>query len=308
MFVRTLVLLHLVFERAAGLSGELGSIVQRKLSEARELNQQHGNAGESDVARRLSFGASRGNWRFSEAIRREVDADGARRISIMPDIKRRSPHGARGGAAQDIAGFSDAAKVARAMRQWDVDALCVNTDSAYGGKVEELLSVRQEFAKDATKPPVLMKDFIVDPIQIALAAELGADAVVLIAAVLGARLTDLLDMATVLGIEAAVEVHTPDECTFALSQGATLLLVNSRDRATGQLHKGQAAGLRHLIPPNIVSVACGGISTLQDVQIHADAGYDGVMLGRALVGGDPEEARKLVAKTRALRLMPNMWG
>ena len=58
---------------------------------------------------------------------------------------------------------------------------------------------------------VLAKDLVVDPIQVALAAELGADAVLLSSSVLGAVLPALLDACTIAGVEAAVEVHTPNE-------------------------------------------------------------------------------------------------
>ena len=150
--------------------------------------------------------------------------------------------------------------------------------------------------------PLLAKDLIVHPIQVALAAEAGADAVWLSATILGGALPDLLDACTVAGVEGAVEVHTPNEVQFALEAGATLLICSDRDRATGILHRHQCLGLKGLIPPNIVALAAGGLGeSIADVRALAAAGFDGVVLGRALVA-DPGAARAFVAECRALEL------
>ncbi|KAJ8601464.1 hypothetical protein CTAYLR_005702 [Chrysophaeum taylorii] len=177
--------------------------------------------------------------------------------------------------------------VARRFGSADAYSACV--DESYGGSIEDLARVRI-----ATEKPILAKDIIVDPIQIALSAEKGASAVLLIASVLGSRLEDLMDSATLVGVEAAVEVHTPNECRFALNAGATLLVVNNRDRLDGQLHSDQALYVRDLIPPNVVAVAAGGIDSLAAARRLALAGYDGVMVGRKLLtAGDPAFASAL---------------
>ena len=80
--------------------------------------------------------------------------------------------------------------------------------------------------------------------QIARAACEGARAVLLVAAAVAPDLPQLLDTCTLLGLEAIVEVHTPDEVRLAAECGAGILLVNERDRATGERVLGQAAGLR----------------------------------------------------------------
>lgn len=100
----------------------------------------------------------------------------------------------------------------------------------YGGSTVDLRSSRQYVDASERPLPLISKDFIIDPIQIARAASDGADAVLLIAAAAAADLPALLDTCTVLGIEALVEVHTPDEVTLASELGASLLLVNQASR------------------------------------------------------------------------------
>ncbi|KAH8046043.1 indole-3-glycerol-phosphate synthase [Aureococcus anophagefferens] len=226
----------------------LEEVVRAKLAEVEGLNAKHASGQDSDVRSRLAFGATKGNTRFSAALRRTLD-DGSRQLSVVADVKRRSPHGGRDGGGATLASFSDAGKVCGELANWPVDALSVCADGpAYGGALEDVSAARRAVAGlGAARPPILFKDFVVDPIQIALAAELGADAVLLSTTVLGGRLVDLLDIATVCGVECAVEVHTPNECQFALNAGATLLVCTNVDRTTGVNHDNQALGLKGLI-------------------------------------------------------------
>jgi indole-3-glycerol phosphate synthase len=80
------------------------------------------------------------------------------------------------------------------------------------------------------------------PLQIAQALQHGASGVLLIVAVVGADLEVLLDACTIMGTEALVEVHTPNELEFALSRGATMFLVNMWDRMSGKLFTDQVGG------------------------------------------------------------------
>ena len=142
--------------------------------------------------------------------------------------------------------------------------------------------------------PIVAKDLIIDPLQISRAACEGAKAVLLIAAACLPDLPALLDTCTLLGVEAVVEVHTPDELTVASECGASLILVNERDRATGELVVGQAAAMAPLLPPDCQCLAGGGISRIDQVRTLRRAGYDGFVLGRALFGGDPNDADALM--------------
>jgi indole-3-glycerol phosphate synthase len=146
--------------------------------------------------------------------------------------------------------------------------------------------------------PIIAKDLIVDPLQIARAACDGARAVLLVEAACLPDLPALLDTCTLLGLEALVEIHTPDELTVAAECGAGLLLINERDRATGKLILGQAIGLAPLLPPDATCLACGGLSRLDQVRMLRRAGYDGFVLGRALLG-DPRIADALMTALMA---------
>ncbi|KAH8097916.1 indole-3-glycerol-phosphate synthase [Aureococcus anophagefferens] len=237
----------------------LEEVVRAKLAEVEGLNAKHASGQDSDVRSRLAFGATKGNTRFSAALRRTLD-DGSRQLSVVADVKRRSPHGGRDGGGATLASFSDAGKVCEELANWPVDALSVCADGpAYGGALED----------------------------IALAAELGADAVLLSTTVLGGRLVDLLDIATVCGVECAVEVHTPNECQFALHAGATLLVCTNVDRTTGVNHDNQALGLKGLIPPNVVALAAAAADAPSGAS--AAAGYT-ALLGPAPRGPERREA------------------
>lgn len=107
-------------------------------------------------------------------------------------------------------------------------ALSVLTEPAFfGGSPDSLARVRR-----AVEVPVLRKDFIIDPVQIDETGSLGADAVLLIASLLGDRLPEFVERAHALGIEPLVEVHTPEEADAALGTGASLIGVNNRDLRT----------------------------------------------------------------------------
>ena len=278
-------------------AARLEEAVRRKLQEAQRLDARHAGPA-SDARLRLGYVASRGNVRFSAALRR---GDGvSRKVAVVADIKRRSPHGGPDNGAQELASYSDCGRVVSDVKAWPVDALCVSLDpEMWGGVDGDLVAASKALNNSA---PLLAKDLIVHPIQVALAADAGADAVWLSATILGGALPDLLDACTVAGVEGCVEVHTPNEVQFALEAGATLLICSDRDRATGVLHRHQCLGLKGLIPPNIVALAAGGLGeSLADVRALAAAGFDGVVLGRVLMV-DPGAARAFVAECRALEL------
>jgi len=274
----------------------LEEVVRLKLEEAKDLRARNSGP-DSDVFLRMSYMAERTKVRLSSAVRR---GDG--RVSIVADVKRRSPHGGRDGGGAPIASFDDAGRVASEVASWPVDAVCVCSDPLlYDGRPEDVRSAARLLKGSET--PLLCKDIVVDPIQVALAAELGADAVVLSAAILGNALPDALDACTLCGVEGACEVHTPNELEFALRAGATLLICSNRDRATGELFPNQALGLAALAPPNVVKIAAAGLADPSEIRMLAAEGYDGVMVGRRLLA-DPEAGRALARAVRGLEVDP----
>jgi indole-3-glycerol phosphate synthase len=208
-------------------------------------------------------------------------------FSVIAEIKRRSP------AKGDLRGELDPAAVARSYEQGGASALSVLTDEQYfRGSDADLVAARQ-----AIRLPVLRKDFTIDPYQVYEARALGADAILLIVRALsGAQLTELLALADELSLTALVEVHDEAELDRAASVGAQLIGVNNRNLDTLAVDLQTSLRLRPRIPAGAIAISESGISTPEQAGELARAGYQGVLVGEALVtAGDP------VAALRALR-------
>ena len=135
-----------------------------------------------------------------------------------------------------------------------------------------------------TALPLLRKDFIVDPYQILEARRAGADAVLLIAALLGnSELESFRLEAERLGMDALVEVHNEEELRKALDSGAGFIGVNNRDLRTFKVSLDVSLNLARLIPSGIPAVAESGIRTKDDVRTLLAAGYSGFLVGEQLM-------------------------
>jgi indole-3-glycerol phosphate synthase / phosphoribosylanthranilate isomerase len=213
------------------------------------------------------------------------------RVNVIAEFKRRSP--SRGAISAD----ADPAAMARAYAEGGAAALSVLTDAPFfGGSLEDLAAARA-----ATALPVLRKDFIVDPYQVAEAAAANADAVLLIVAALpGPQLPALHAAAEQAGLEVLVEVHDGGELARAREIGARLVGVNSRDLRTMTVDLGTALGLAAAIPDDVVAVAESGIRTSEDVARLRAAGYDAFLVGeRLMADADPAAALRALAGARA---------
>ncbi|MCS7131990.1 MAG: indole-3-glycerol-phosphate synthase [Hadesarchaea archaeon] len=210
----------------------------------------------------------------------------APRVPLIGEIKRASP------SAGDIKPDADVLEVARAMVRGGAIALSVLTEPRYfKGDVRHLPILR-----GALDVPILRKDFIVDERQLHESARLGADAVLLIAGVLGERLPCFLDLTRELGMEGLVEVADERELELAVSAGAGLIGINNRDLRTMKVDLGRTARLAPLVPEHVTLVSESGIRTPEDVRAVLEAGADAVLVGTAIMGSnDIEEAvRRLV--------------
>jgi indole-3-glycerol phosphate synthase len=130
--------------------------------------------------------------------------------------------------------------------------------------------------------PVLLKDFVLDEIQIVEARAAGASAVLLIVRALGSRLEPLLRFAHQLRLTPLVEVHSAAELSAALDVGATAIGVNSRDLDTFIIDAAAALRLVSTVPAGYTVVAESGMSRKADVERAAEAGADAVLIGTAL--------------------------
>lgn len=148
-------------------------------------------------------------------------------------------------------------------------------------------------ARANTDLPILFKDFVSTRYQILRARACGADAVLLIAAVLGdVEMSDLLSYARSLGMEALVETHTEDEISRAVGVGAKIIGVNCRDLKTFHTDPSITAGLIRLIPAGVVRIAESGMRSKEDLRLLRAAGADGFLIGEALMR-EPSPGAKL---------------
>jgi len=211
---------------------------------------------------------------FVAALRKQNNGSPPEPISVIAEIKRRSP------SKGDLCPHLDASVVASEYQAGGADALSVLTDAGYfGGSVEDLTR-----ARSGCSLPVLRKDFTVDPRDIADARIMGADAVLLIAAALvDEDLADFADRAAALGMAALVEVHDETELRRVLDLGVTVVGVNQRDLKTFAVDRHRAAKLAERIPADVIRVAESGIGGPEDLVRLADAGYDAVLVGEHLI-------------------------
>jgi indole-3-glycerol phosphate synthase len=208
--------------------------------------------------------------------------------SVIAEIKRRSP--SRGSLAPNLA----AAEQAERYEAGGAAAVSVLTEPGhFDGSLDDLIEVSR-----AVDLPVLRKDFLLDPAQVLESRAAGADAVLLIVAVLGAdRLRLMHDAAGAAGVDALVEVHDEAEAEAAAEIGATLIGVNNRDLATFAVDLGVAERLAPIVQRRgVVTVAESGVSDPGGAGRMWSLGYDAILVGEALVtSGDAERLVKDLA-------------
>lgn len=200
--------------------------------------------------------------------------------AIIAEFKRRSP------SAGDIDLSADPAAVAAAYERGGAAALSVLTEPAmFAGSLDDLRAARA-----AGSLPVLCKDFIVDAYQVWEAAAGGADAVLLIAAILDDNLLrGLFALASALQVAPLVEVHDEAEAARAYGFGARLIGVNNRQLATFDVHAGTAARVAASMPPDCFIVAESGYRSAEDVAASGRAGAGAVLIGEALMRAEDKE-------------------
>jgi len=290
---------------------DIFAAIHRKEYEMKKIKAQHTKPSDP-VRMALEYGSeSVGKMRLAGAVRRitDEDAGGMRRASFVADIKRKSPRSQR-----PYCNFDSAAPVAAAMVQLGADAVFINTDyTAYGGDWQDLKSAVKAVRKVSQTAAVVCKDIVVDEIQMGLAKDAGADAIVLCSTVLGASLDSFLDQATFMGLECIVECHTRAEVERALDVTlAPTILVNNYDRMRQEFHPEQARQLAGLFPGSggpIITLATGGLKTSQDIKKVLSAGYDGVVVGEAIMGST--SAPELIRTVKDRTLLPaelSQWG
>lgn len=195
-------------------------------------------------------------------------------LSVIAEVKRASP--SKGVIRADF----HPAEIAKAYEAAGADALSVLTEEAYfqgsSGYLKEIRNV--------VSVPVLRKDFIIDPYQIYEARAIGADAVLLIAALLDAdTLKEFVKTARSVGLACLMEAHNEAELSNALEAGGEIIGINNRDLKTFRVDLGVTARLARMVPEGAVLVSESGVRNRADAKALREAGADAVLVGETLM-------------------------
>jgi indole-3-glycerol phosphate synthase len=213
---------------------------------------------------------------------RQALADRAPAPAVIAEIKKASP--SKGVLSQNF----DPARIAADYARGGAAALSVLTDAPFfQGSLADLAAARA-----AAPLPAIRKDFTIDRAQILEAAAHGADAILLIAAILTEReIRDFREEAARLQLSALVEVHNRAELDIAIAAGADLIGVNNRDLSTFHVTLQTSLDLVPYMPKGALLVSESGIHSAADIALLRDAGYRAFLVGEHLMkSGDPAAA------------------
>jgi indole-3-glycerol phosphate synthase len=221
--------------------------------------------------------------RYQEPPRDFRKALNSQNISLIAEVKRASP--SKGLLYSNLA----PASLARIYKKGGAAAISVLTEPDYfWGSFADLEAARTE-----VKLPVLCKDFIIDRYQVYKARAHGADAILLIAAILTQQeLENMQETAHSLNMSALVEVHNRAELEMALKCSPDIVGINNRDLTDFSINLETTLKLRPLIPEGVVVVSESGIHTRDDVLVLQKAEIDAILVGEALVSS-PNPAEKI---------------
>ena len=202
-------------------------------------------------------------------------------LAVIAEIKRKSP------SKGDLNASLNPADLALQYQRGGASCLSVLTDTDhFGGSVADL-----QMAHAACSVPVIRKDFTVDARDICDARIMGADCVLLIAAVLSvAEMSAFLELCREVDIDALVEVHDEAELEIAMNAGAAMVGVNQRDLVTFAVDQARAVRMAPRIPDHVVRVAESGVRGRDDALALRAAGYDAILVGEHLVTSTNPEA------------------
>ncbi|WP_420643626.1 indole-3-glycerol phosphate synthase TrpC [Candidatus Leptofilum sp.] len=200
-------------------------------------------------------------------------------VSLIAECKKASP------SKGLMVPHYNAAKLAKTYARAGASAISVLTDGRhFQGSLADLRDVKETTSNLKSPIPVLRKDFIFHPYQVYEARVAGADALLLIAAVLSdTDLKELLALTHRLGMNALIEVHTQDELARVLPLQPRIVGINNRNLQTFEVDFDNTARLRQQIPAEVVAVGESGLKTAEDVQKMAQIGVDAILVGETLV-------------------------
>lgn len=200
------------------------------------------------------------------------------KVNLIAEIKKASP--SKGVIRHDF----DPSAIARIYEQNGASAISVLTDEKFFQGDLSFLKIARSITSSI---PLLRKDFIIDEYQVYQSKLSGADAILLIAAVLEKQnISELLSIANEIGLDCLVEVHTEEELKKVLATDAEIIGINNRDLHTFKTDLQTTAGLMQIIPDDKVVVSESGISSYDDVKFLQECGVQAILVGESLMASD----------------------
>lgn len=245
-------------------------MILEKIVEAKkiQLEQERGQISIEGWKSRIKGPGMHKTIDFGKAIRQE------NRVSIIGEVKKASP--SKGVIREEFNPVSIAGEYHRA----GVEAVSVLTEKDYFlGNDESLVRIRQAYPL-----PILRKDFIIDLWQVYQSRVMGADAILLIAALLSAGdLKRYLIAAEILGMQCLVEVHDREELEMALDANASIIGINNRNLKTFDVDLRNTQRLINHIPDDKIVVSESGIKSPEDIHYLKSLGVNAVLIGETLM-------------------------
>ena len=210
-------------------------------------------------------------------------------LSFICEVKKASP------SKGIIAEHFPYLEIAKEYQEAGADCIsCLTEPKYFLGSDEIFKEIRANVST-----PMLRKDFTVDEYQIYQAKAMGADAVLLICAILNpAQIEYFLKICDELKIAALVEAHDEMEIKTALSVGAKIIGVNNRNLKDFTVDFSNAARLREMIPPDVIYVAESGVKTSEDIKVLRKIGANAVLIGESLMRA--KDKRQELAKLKSV--------
>ena len=259
-----------------------GTILDRIVADKREELERRKQQEPVDALKRRIAELDE-QWSLMRAILEgpRGPSTGGKRVQLIAEIKKASPSKGR------LVAVLEHRAMARTYTIGGAAGISVVTERKHFlGDVQWLLDCRVSMKGyyPGGRPAMLRKDFLFDPYHLWEARGYGADAVLLIVAILADdQLRDLIAQARELEMDALVEVHDEAQVERALAAGAELIAINNRDLRTFEVDLATTERLRPLIPDDKVVVSESGIFTRADVERLASCGVHAVLVGEALI-------------------------
>lgn len=211
-------------------------------------------------------------------------------ISIIAEVKKASP--SKGIIKADF----NPVKIGKVYEAINIDAVSVLTEKEFFKGNDAYIKQ----VKEINSKPILRKDFIIDEYQIYQAKAIGADAVLLIAAILGDKLKSFYNLAKEIGLQCLTEVHDRKELDNSLEAGCDIVGINNRDLRDFTVSLNTTEQIVKHIPDNVIVVSESGIKTPEDIKYLRTLGVNAVLIGETFMRNidDIDKVNEFINKSK----------